>query len=257
METTKQVKILGIKVSQSNRGEVLDQIREYLSGHGAHQISTVNPEFILVAQKDERLFNILNQVDLAIPDGIGLKFAAWLHGRNVVRYAGSDLMQEILSMAESGSHRVGIINWTKGLSENYEIEKVLSTHYPKLNFRIIALERGDEQLPEELLNFSPHILFCALGSPWQEFLLNKVKQELSDLKLGMGIGGAFDFLTGKTRRAPRIVRSFGFEWVWRLFYKPMVKNKPVYGRARRIYNAFIIFSWKAFLDRLGLIKRNF
>lgn len=252
-----QVNILGIPVSRFNRQQVLDLVADYLRSSQPHQLATVNPEFILEAQCNERFFNLLHQTALNIPDGIGLKFAAWLHGRQIVRYAGSDLMQDIMVMAEIQSLKVAVVNWGQGLSSNDEIYKIAKQLYPELQLHVFTAERREEKIMPELENFAPNILFCSLGSPWQEEFVHSASKALPSLKLGMGIGGSFDFLTGKTKRAPHLMRILGLEWLWRLFQKPQAGNKQLYRRYRRIYNAFVVFSWKAFWDRLGIRRRNF
>ena len=94
------VNILGIKISSLKKSEVLEKLIFFLSGERQCQIVTPNPEIILTALKDEELFYILNQADLAIPDGIGLKFAAWLTGKNIERITGADLVKDILKIAQ-------------------------------------------------------------------------------------------------------------------------------------------------------------
>jgi len=77
--------ILGVNVSTLKKKEILDKIKLFLADGKQHHITTPNPEIILEAQKDEELFYILNQADLSIPDGIGLKFAAWAMGGDLER----------------------------------------------------------------------------------------------------------------------------------------------------------------------------
>ncbi|MFH0840606.1 MAG: WecB/TagA/CpsF family glycosyltransferase [bacterium] len=251
-----QVKILGVPVSRLNKKQIIERIKAYLQDGQQHQLATVNPEFLLEAQQNEGFFNILNQTNLNIPDGIGLKFASWLHGSNIIRYAGSDLMQDILVMAEIQNMKVVVINWDQGLSSNSEIYQVAKRLFPNLELRVISTER--DAIPSlELENYSPDILFCALGSPWQEEFVSQAIKSIQSIKVGIGIGGSFDFLTGKIKRAPQLMRALGLEWLWRLFQKPKANGKKVYKRYRRIYNAFIIFSLKAFLERLGFKQRNF
>jgi N-acetylglucosaminyldiphosphoundecaprenol N-acetyl-beta-D-mannosaminyltransferase len=247
----KAVKILGVKIDIFDHHQLWQTLDGFLRGNVACQVSTVNPEFILAAQTNQEFFQVLNQADLTVADGIGLKFAGWLWGKNLLRYTGADLMRELLEFARQQGYKVGILNWQAGLSDNEEIEIALQNYYPNLQFVVVAAGRELAALPDRLIEFSPDILFCALGAPWQELVIAQARQILPSLKLGMGIGGALDFLTGKTKRAPSFVRSLGLEWIWRLCKKPKSNSKPVYGRGRRIFNAFVVFSWLAFLDRIG------
>ena len=78
----------------------------------------------------------------------------------------------------------------------------------------------------------------ALGAPWQEKFIYHNLPKLPSVKLAIGVGGAFDFLTGKIQRAPKLLRILGLEWLWRLLKQPW--------RVKRIYNAVIVFPWEFF-----------
>ena len=81
----------------------------------------------------------------------------------------------------------------------------------------------------------PSILFVALGAPKQEKWIVKNLKEMPSVKLAVGVGGAFDFISGRVRRAPRFVQDIGLEWLWRFGRQPW--------RAKRIYNAVAKFPW--------------
>jgi len=250
------INILGINVSTLNKKDVLKKVEQFLNSNRQHYIVTPNPEIILAARKDEEFFYILNKADMAIPDGIGLKFAAWARGRNLSRVTGADLVRDIVEMAARKKLQVGIINWGKGLSNKQDIEEYFRNNYPDLNFTIIDFqERCGVQHPigcwTPLKNAD--ILFCTFGAPYQEkFIYHNLKNLLS-VKVAIGIGGAFDFLTGKIKRAPRFMQILGLEWLWRLFKQPR--------RWKRIYDATIkfpreFFKWKfikSFLYRPNVV----
>lgn len=88
----------------------------------------------------------------------------------------------------------------------------------------------------DLAKFKPDILFCTLGAPYQEKFIYHNLKNLPSVKVVIGVGGAFDFLTGKIKRAPKIMRWMCLEWLWRLKKQPR--------RARRIYQAVIVFPWE-------------
>ena len=134
------INILGINISTLNKKNVLEKIEQFLNDGKQHQIVTPNPEFILNARKDEEFFYILNKADLAIPDGVGLKFASWAMGKNLYRYTGADIVKDILKIAEDKNLKVGIVNWSKGLSKSEDIKKTLNKKYPKLQFIIKETE---------------------------------------------------------------------------------------------------------------------
>ena len=89
--------ILGVRIDNLSKKEVLEKIEYFLSDGRFHQIVTVNTEFILQAQKDEDFKSILNTTDLNIADGVGIWFAFLRFGKLLkARIAGVDLMYEIL-----------------------------------------------------------------------------------------------------------------------------------------------------------------
>lgn len=239
------INILGVNINTFTKKQALAKIRDFLADGRQHFIITPNPEIILAAVKPyEEFFAILNKADLALPDGIGLKIAAWLMGVNLSRITGADLLKDMLAMAEEENRPVVILNWQDGLSSESDIKKTLADKYPKLQALALNIDRRTD-LPAEKLarvkEFQPEIIFCALGAPYQEKFIFHNLANLPSVKLGLGVGGAFDFLTGRIKRAPKIFRSFGLEWLWRLIKQPR--------RWRRIYNAVIVFPIKFLIWR--------
>ena len=231
-----KINILGVQLNNLSKAEALNKVKEYLVGAGQHQIVTPNPEIILAASRDREFFNILNRADLAVADGVALKFAAWLKGKNLVRIAGADLTQELLSLAEQAGKKVVIFNWRDGLSRREEISRALADKYSKLAVLVVDIGR---QEPVDFIQanaFAPEIIFCTLGFPFQEKFIFYNLPNLPTAKIGLGVGGSFDFLTGKLPRAPLWLRRIGLEWLWRLIKQPR--------RWKRIVKAVIIFPIK-------------
>jgi len=112
--------VLGVKIDNLDRREVLQKLEFILSKENkeSRQVVTVNPEFVLEAQKNKKFREILNSKStLSIADGIGLKFASWRYGWNLKqRWAGVDLMMEILKIANKNKQRVFLIANKNGLS---------------------------------------------------------------------------------------------------------------------------------------------
>jgi len=82
------------------------------------------------------------------------------------------------------------------------------------------------------------VLLVAFGHGKQEKWIWQFKKQLPTVRLFMGVGGTFDFLAGRVRRAPKFIQKIGLEWLWRLFRQPW--------RARRVWTATVVFLWKAF-----------
>lgn len=234
------INILGVNVNTFGKNQILAEISEFFNNGRQNFIVTPNPEIILAANiGDNDFFKILNSADLSLPDGTGLKIAAWFLGVNLSRIVGADLLKDILDMAESQNRRVAVLNWMGGLSSAKDIGAVLRAIYPNLEVLAIDSDRqaiiSDNVLPQIQI-FKPEIIFSTFGAPYQEKFIYCNMPKLPSVKLGMGVGGAFDFLTGKLPRAPKIMRSFGIEWLWRFYKQP--------SRWRRIYKAVIVFPVK-------------
>lgn len=268
------MKILKVKINNLARREIIDRIKNTDN----LQVATINPEFILEAQKNEEFRNILNsEKTLCVADGVGLKFAAWRYGQNLkYRWAGIDLMWEILKIANKKKQKVFLMGNKNGLSTWQETANAIRETYPSLEvsgvdvevlsgsgedlrfmiFYPTKLQRSENDLrqsaasprqPESdiflfksyIINHKSDIIFCSLGVPQQEILLNKLKK---NTKLVMGVGGSFDFITNKVKRAPRFLRQIGLEWLWRLSLEPKY-------RLKRIWEATIVFPWKIILNK--------
>jgi N-acetylglucosaminyldiphosphoundecaprenol N-acetyl-beta-D-mannosaminyltransferase len=125
-----------------------------------------------------------------------------------------------------------------GLSNFEEIKTAILEKYPTLEITGANLDKNDTEY--EILNTKYKILICNFGAPYQEkFIASLVGVRP---RLAIGVGGSFDFLTGKIRRAPRIMQTIGLEWLWRFFQEPRYRFK-------RIFNAVIIFPIKLILAK--------
>ena len=228
--------IFGTKVDNFEKSEILAKVESFLREPRFHQIATVNPEFILEAERNDKFREILNSCDLNVADGMGIRFAFWRYGKRLkCRMAGVDLMLEILRLAEKNNVSVFLAANKDGLSTWLETREAILKMCPKLNIFGADLNKADSsyQIPDTKYQ----ILFCNFGAPHQELFINSVKSDT--IRLSMGVGGAFDFLTGKAKRAPLFLRRLGLEWLWRLILQPK--------RVKRIFNAVIIFPVKVIL----------
>ncbi|MDD4901877.1 MAG: WecB/TagA/CpsF family glycosyltransferase [Patescibacteria group bacterium] len=239
MET---ISILGIKITNLDREKLLLKAKEFLAGSGQHFIVTPNPEIIMAADRDEELFYILNSADLSLGDGIGLKIASWLNGKNLPRITGADFSADLLDLAAAEKTKVGVLIWKGGLSKKNEVEDALRLKYPTLDFMVESIGREtDTIVGDKFLNYGPVIVLVGLGFPWQEkFIFHNIKK-IPSAKIMMGVGGTFDFMTGRRKRALKIIRFIGMEWLWRFFFNPQVVGQK---RSERIRNAIFIFPWE-------------
>jgi len=222
----------GISLSSLSKKEILSFVRSSVAGNSLYRIATVGPEFLLRAREDRMFRENLLKADLRIADGVGITIAGWLSGRRIPHCPGADLLSEILKEAEARNLSVFLAIRKSGLSSLEEIQTALLKEYSQL--KII----GEEYSVSDILHspFSiPHsdIVFCNFGAPHQEYFLESLRGQANEVKLAMGVGGAFDFLTGKLPRAPKVLRAIGLEWFWRLILQP--------SRWKRIWRAVVVF----------------
>ncbi|MEI6379210.1 MAG: WecB/TagA/CpsF family glycosyltransferase [Candidatus Falkowbacteria bacterium] len=229
----KKIKIMGVNLAVLPVPEVYQIIGHFLLSRRARQIVTPNPEILLEAEHNDEYAYALNGANLAVPDGFGLSIAGWVKGARLSRVPGSDLVPYIIKKGGELGLRQAAISWRGGLSSAEQIKAVLNKMAPGSRVRIFELERG-EDLPVEYFDFDPQVVLVSLGAPWQDILAARLRDEGRSLRLVMGVGGSFDFLTGLAKRSPRILRSIGLEWLWRLVRYPRARTK-------RVLRAVIVF----------------
>ena len=230
--------ILGVRIDNLGKEEILERVFHFLDEDRFHQIATVNPEFILKAQKDEKFKDILNSCDLNVADGSGISFAFWwLRNKLKARMTGIDLMQEILKVANNKKLKIYLVANKDGLSSFEETKEAILKKYPTLEVDGVNLDKNNTEY--NIPDTKYQILICNFGAPYQEKFLNSVKCD--KIRLAVGVGGSFDYLTSKAKRAPKWMQFFGIEWLWRLLLQPK--------RFGRIWNAVIIFPIKIIFSK--------
>ncbi len=209
--------ILGIKIDDVTLAQSIQIIKDWLSKTGKYYITTPNPELIVLAQKDEELKSIINNSDLAIPDGNGLK----LSGDIVCNTPGIDLMEELIRALSNWGFTTGFLGGRDEVAKR--VAKCLKKKYPKL--KITFADSGGEvdkqgvQFNKKSFLPKTDVLFVAFGQPKQEKWIAKNLDKLP-IKIVMGVGGSFDYIADSIPRAPKWVRNLGFEWLFRLIIQP-------------------------------------
>ena len=238
------IELLDIKLNNLSDYALQQLLADYLNSQQNHLIVTVNPEFTLAAKKNQQFRDILNQADLSLPDGFGLSLAALTYGQKLTRHTGADLTADLLIQADNNGWPIAIVNWRGGLSPAAVLRPALLAKFPKLHCLIEDCGRdgylGQRQL-SRLSAFQPQLVFCSLGAPYQEYFLAKHQITWPSCRIMIGIGGSFDFIIGRIKRAPQLWRRCGLEWLWRLIQQPW--------RWRRIWRAVAVFSWQFIIWR--------
>lgn len=221
--------ILGVKVNFVDLKTIINRVEELVKYNKKGQITTPNPEHIIICQNDYRFKKIINQSIFSVPDGIGVILAAKLRGDNFgvkkKRLSGIDLMLELLKLANKKRWPVFLLGGAKGVAE--KTADKLSSKYKHLKIGWLSgpaeIEKADSaelrNIIAQINKFAPRLLFAAFGAPKQEKWIADNLKKLN-VNLAMGVGGAFDYLAGKAKRPPEIIRKAGLEWLWRLIHQP-------------------------------------
>ena len=211
MDTISSTKILGIKVSTEKRADILKKIIKGLkNSKEKFYIVTPNPEIIVHGMREKEYEDILNQAQIAIPDGVGVVGAFKLLKKGVLeRITGVDLMIDIVRECAKEGLTTGFFGGMSGVAE--KTAECLIKSYPNLKVGFVGSEWGDEGFEKakkyqaaSRINERPiDILFVALGFPKQEEWIAANLDKIP-VTAAMGVGGSFDYISGNVRRAPHI-----------------------------------------------------
>lgn len=224
MSTHPTITILDVAIDCVDFSQTLAQIAEWVAEPRdiCRQICTVNPEFVMTARQNQAFANVLAQADLRVADGVGLLWAARLMGLRLrERVTGSDGIYRICEKAADHGWRVYFLGAAPGIASR--AADVLRQRYP--NLLVSGTFSGgpakDEWpgIVERLQSKSIYILFVAFGHPRQDLWIAQHRDELP-VQVAIGVGGAFDFVAGVTRRAPLRIQRLGLEWLYRLWREP-------------------------------------
>lgn len=237
-KTIPSLSILGVRFDLVGFSEAVDLARVWLKEKGDEQryIVTPNPEFAVEAKKDVEFRHILNNADLSVADGRGIQFAARFLGKPIPeRISGVDFMFELCQ--EFAELNIPIFLLGGGAGVAAKTAAVLQKKFPRL--RVVGMfsgngsPEGDIETVSMVNHTSAQVVFVAFGAPKQEKWITRNLHKLPNVRLAMGIGGSFDYISGSVSRAPKFVRQIGLEWLWRLIREPQ--------RLPRIFRAVIIF----------------
>ncbi len=257
------VKILKVRFDYITLKQALETVSQWSAGEEKYYITTPNPEILLQAQKNNKFLKVLNRSDLNIADGTGILWASkylkiveknnnktikvikWIFSLKTIflfpryirtvlpeRVTGSDLMLEI---CKSSNAKIFLLGAREGIAEKAKenIEKIHKEAQIVGTFAGTPLPQDEKTIIEKINDSEADILFVAYGAPAQETWIYQNLKKLKTVKVAIGVGGAFDFIAGTKKRAPKWMQKTGLEWLYRLLQQPK--------RIKRIYNATIKF----------------
>jgi N-acetylglucosaminyldiphosphoundecaprenol N-acetyl-beta-D-mannosaminyltransferase len=214
--------ILGVRVDDVTMDEAVERLAGFAASGHFHHAVTVNPEFVMAARRDPDFAAVINRADLSAPDGAGLLWAARRRGQPLrQRVAGVDLVVRLAAVAAQRGLRLFLLGAAPGVAE--AAAATLAAHNPGLvvagTFAGSPRAEEEDAIVARIVQAQPHILFVAYGAPQQDLWVARNRQRLP-VGLAMGVGGAFDFICGRRRRAPLWMQRLGLEWLHRLYHEP-------------------------------------
>lgn len=216
------IEILGVRVDDVTTEETLALVAEFVASGRPHQLVTVNPEFVMEAQRNAPFRVLIEEAALSLPDGAGLLWAARRLGRPLrERVTGSDTLPLLAALAAQHGYRVYLLGAASGVAERAAAALVRAN--PGL--QVAGTYAGspdpaaDDELVARVRAAAPQILFVAYGAPRQDLWIRRNLARL-DVPVCMGVGGAFDFVAGVVPRAPMWMRRHSLEWLYRLVCQP-------------------------------------
>jgi len=217
-----QRSLFGLPFAALRTGEVVEACADVVRHGGQLSIGVANAAKVVGMRRDRTLWDATLACDLLLADGMSIVWASRLLGRPLPeRVAGIDLFVELLRQAESLGRSVYFLGAEEGVLRAMLAR--LSREYPTLH---VAGARhgyfGDAEEPaiaDAIRDSGADYLFLGMSSPKKEIFLARWARPIG-VRICHGVGGSFDVLAGKTRRAPRWMRRAGLEWSYRLIQEP-------------------------------------
>jgi N-acetylglucosaminyldiphosphoundecaprenol N-acetyl-beta-D-mannosaminyltransferase len=246
-----RVNILGVGVTALNMETALNETESLLQRGERGYVCVTGVHGIMEAQSDERFRDILNRSFLTTPDGMP---TVWLgrvvHGfKHMSRVYGPDYMLGLCERSVAQGYRHFLYGGKPGVADELAAEltrrfpglKIVGTYTPP--FRPLTPGEEDD-LREQLKASRAEILWCGLSTPKQERFMAAYSSRLP-VKLMVGVGAAFDLLSGNLEEAPDWMKKSGLQWLFRLFKEP-----------KRLWRRYLLnnprFTWLTFLQLTGL-----
>jgi N-acetylglucosaminyldiphosphoundecaprenol N-acetyl-beta-D-mannosaminyltransferase len=214
--------LLGVPLDMPEPGEIEQQLGLHLAGSdpGLMHVVTLNPEYVIGARERGPFRDAIALADRCVPDGVGVVLAVRaLTGRRIQRLTGVELAEWVLQKSLSRPARIFLLGSPGSISE-------LHGRFPT---RVVG--RWGDGTPdpiddaESILRIrerQANVVLVGYGAPGQVIWIerNRAALEAAGVRIAIGVGGALDYLAGTVPRAPRLVRSLGLEWAYRLAREP-------------------------------------
>jgi N-acetylglucosaminyldiphosphoundecaprenol N-acetyl-beta-D-mannosaminyltransferase len=230
--------------------QALARLSGFLDGTGTAQVSFVNPACVNIAASNRAYRRVLARANLVLPDGIGIKIGTALLGTPLKQNVnGTDLFPRLCDLLQARAASVFLLGGGPRVAE--AVAAQMAARWPGV--RVVGARHGFFSVAEEgrvvaeVRASGADVLLVARGVPGQDLFIDRYLPQLG-VKVALGVGGLFDFVSGRISRAPVWMRETGLEWMWRLRQEP--------GRMwRRYLVGNITFLARVVMQRATLRKR--
>lgn len=250
----KRVSICNVPIDALTMEQTLEIINKAIFEKKPLHHVVVNAAKLVNAQADEELKESIINCDIINADGQSIVWASKLLKTPVPeRVAGIDLMERLVELAYAKKYKVFFLGATEEV-----VAKVVETYKTQFGKEIIAgyrngyFDKGEElAVAQQIAASGADILFVAITSPKKEIFLNRYKDVIR-VPFIMGVGGSFDVISGKVKRAPRWMQQGGLEWLFRVMQEP----KRMWRRYLVGNSKFVVLVIKEKLKQFFRIKHS-
>ena len=235
-------KFLNIPIDALTMSETLERVDLAIKLKKQIHHTVVNAGKVVMMQSDKELEKSVLEADIINADGQSIVWAANLLGCKLPeRVSGIDLMEALVKRSYDKGYKCFFFGATQEV-----VTKLVNIYKDQYSESIIAGKRNgyydrsqEENIANKIADSGADILFVAITSPKKEIFLNRYKKQLQNVKFIMGVGGSFDVIAGKVKRAPIWMQNFGLEWFYRFFQEPRrMWKRYLVGNTKFIYLVF-------------------
>jgi N-acetylglucosaminyldiphosphoundecaprenol N-acetyl-beta-D-mannosaminyltransferase len=221
-----KVNVLGIGISVLDQDRAREFLFDAVRNGKRGYVTVTGVHGVTEAQRDPALKDIFNQALLVTPDGMPMVWMGKLQKHSSIRRVyGPDLVLNLCEHSRASDFSHFFFGGKPGVAE--ELARVLQTRFPGLRvagtfsppFGPLSKEES-HALANKVKETRPDFFWVGLSTPKQEFFMAEYLSTLPDAKIFIGVGAAFDLLTGRIPQAPRWMQRIGLEWLFRLIQEP-------------------------------------
>jgi len=279
---TNKINILGVDIDKLDKVQALEKIEQFLASNQSAQIATVNPEFIIEAQENQEFKQALNNTNLNVADGIGIRAAAKLLsykysgntiirllqllfrglvqiGPSVVFYSrylntipetitGVDLSYDIAHICAKNQYPIFLLGAQQGIAQI--AGQKLQEKYPGLIIANTYAGSADKEEEDKIIkmidNSNAKVILVAYGAPKQDLWIKRNLNGIQKPILAMGVGGTLDFISGYLSLDSKEKVKRAPKWLRKLNLEWLYRLIKQPKRIKRIYTAVVVFPWLVF-----------